>query len=74
MNLTKAEWRKSSHSGSNGGQCVEVAFNLPGVVAIRDSKNPEGATLAFAPEQWRAFLAGARADEFGLRASLAARS
>jgi Domain of unknown function (DUF397) len=33
MDLTSAEWRKSSFSGSNGGGCVEVARNLPGTVA-----------------------------------------
>jgi len=38
MDLTDAEWRKSRYSGSNGGNCVEVAGNLPGVVAVRDSK------------------------------------
>jgi hypothetical protein len=37
--LTNAEWRKSTYSGSNGGNCVEVAANLPGVVAVRDSKD-----------------------------------
>jgi hypothetical protein len=34
-------WRKSSHSGGNGGNCIEVA-SLPGVVAVRDSKDPHG--------------------------------
>jgi Domain of unknown function (DUF397) len=65
-NLNSAEWRKSSYSSSNGGQCVEVASNLPGVIAVRDSKNPEGGALSLTPEQWRAFLAGARAGEFDL--------
>ena len=39
-----AIWRKSSYSGSNGGGCVEVADNLPGLVAVRDSKDPNGPT------------------------------
>jgi Domain of unknown function (DUF397) len=34
--------RKSTYSGSNGGNCVEVADNLPGIVAVRDSKDPDG--------------------------------
>ena len=57
MDLTRAEWRKSSRSGSNGGDCVEVAGNLPGAIAIRDSKNPDGPNLVFAPETWESFTA-----------------
>ncbi|MGA8459737.1 MAG: DUF397 domain-containing protein [Streptosporangiaceae bacterium] len=67
MDLTNAEWRKSSFSGSNGGGCVEVARNLPGVVAVRDSKDRQGPALVFAPDEWRAFLDGVRATEFDLR-------
>jgi hypothetical protein len=64
--LERAIWRKSSFSGSNGGTCVEVASNLPGVVAVRDSKDPDGPKLAFAPDEWAAFTAGIKAGEFGL--------
>lgn len=64
--LSGATWRKSSYSGTNGGNCVEVAGNLPGVVAVRDSKDPEGPVLAFAKNDWRAFLDAARAGEFDL--------
>lgn len=49
-----AAWRKSSRSSTNGGACVEVA-PLPGVVAVRDSKNPDGAALTFGHAAWRAF-------------------
>jgi Domain of unknown function (DUF397) len=63
-NLTNAEWRKSSYSGANGGNCVEVARNLPGVVAIRDSKDQEGPALVIAPQAFAAFTAGIRAGEF----------
>jgi hypothetical protein len=66
MDLTGAQWRKSSWSGNNGGNCVEVARNLPLVVAIRDSKDPEGPKLVFTPAEWEAFTAGARAGEFDL--------
>jgi hypothetical protein len=54
--LSSAVWRKSRRSGSNGGQCVEVATNLAGVVAIRDSKDPDGPKLTVTPTQWQAFL------------------
>jgi len=60
MNLTDAVWQKSSYSGSTGGNCVEVARNLPGVVAVRDSKNPEGGALVFGRKEWKAFVAGIR--------------
>jgi hypothetical protein len=66
MDLTSAQWRKSSFSGSNGGGCVEVARNLPGVVAVRDSKDREGPALIFTPDEWRAFLDGVRSAEFDL--------
>jgi hypothetical protein len=54
MDLTGAVWRKSSHSGPDGGECVEVA-ERPGVVAVRDSKNPDGPALTFSRPTWRAF-------------------
>jgi hypothetical protein len=53
--LTGAQWRKSTRS-SNDGACVEVADNLPGVVYVRDSKDPDGPVLAFEPDAWRAFI------------------
>jgi hypothetical protein len=62
--LTGACWRKSSYSGNNGGNCVEVAA-LPGAVAVRDSKDPDGGMLVFSPEEWRAFLDAARAGRLG---------
>ena len=66
MDLSRAEWRKSSWSAGNGGDCVEVARNLPGAVAVRDSKDPEGPKLVFAPDEWRAFTAGVTAGKFDL--------
>lgn len=56
MDLTGAEWRKSTRSNGSGGNCVEVAGNLPGVVAVRDSKDPAGPVLTFGPDAWRAFV------------------
>lgn len=57
MDLTRAAWRKSSRSNNNGGACVEVADNLLGVVAVRDSKDPTGPALTFTPAGWRNFVA-----------------
>ncbi|MGW4463232.1 DUF397 domain-containing protein [Micromonospora sp. NPDC004704] len=57
MDLSGAEWRKSSRSNTNGGACVEVAGNLPGRVLVRDTKDREGGTLAFGPAAWRVFVA-----------------
>ena len=55
VDLSRAVWRKSARS-NNGGACVEVATNLPGIVAIRDSKNPAGPSLVVATSQWQAFI------------------
>ncbi|MFJ2032126.1 DUF397 domain-containing protein [Streptosporangium sp. NPDC087985] len=62
MDLTGARWRKSSRSNGNGGECVEVAVNLPGVVAVRDSKNPDGPALLFSPTVWSDFLTRIKTD------------
>ncbi|KKJ98541.1 DUF397 domain-containing protein [Micromonospora sp. HK10] len=59
MDLSGARWRKSTRSSGQGGACVEVAGNLPGVVVVRDSKDRCGPVLAFAPDAWRAFVAHA---------------
>jgi hypothetical protein len=56
VDLTHAVWHKSTYSGGNGGQCIEVATNLPSMVAIRDSKNPNGPKLLISPAQWQAFV------------------
>ena len=71
MDLTGAAWRKSSYSGGNGGQCVEVAA-IPGpqdrpdrICAVRDSKNPGGPTLGFGYGQWQRFTAEVKAGRFG---------
>jgi hypothetical protein len=55
--LPGAAWRKSSHSGSNEGGCVEVAsVRARRLIATRDSKNPDGPALCFDPAEWDAFL------------------
>ena len=55
-------WRKASYSGNGGGSCVEVARNLPRVVVVRDSKDPNGPVLAIEPADWRDFIADVKAD------------
>jgi hypothetical protein len=47
-------WRKASYSTGNGGACVEVGTARQ-AVAVRDSKDPEGPKLTFAPGSWQAF-------------------
>ncbi|MET8247872.1 DUF397 domain-containing protein [Streptomyces sp. NPDC005202] len=53
------EFVKSSHSSGNG-ECVEVARNIPGTVAVRDSKDPDGPILTLSPVAWGWFTAYAR--------------
>ncbi len=54
-----ATWRKSSYSGSGGGDCAEAA-SVPGAVLVRDSKDPGGPLLAFGRRAWEAFIAKIR--------------
>lgn len=56
MDLSDAEWRKSTLSQGGGNNCVEVARNLPGIVAVRDSKAPDGPSLVFTQLEWSAFI------------------
>jgi hypothetical protein len=65
VDLSRATWFKSSRSGPNCDNCVEVAF-VDGGVAVRDSKNPAVATLLFTTAEWDAFVAGAKDGEFDL--------
>ena len=48
-------WFKATASNSNGTGCVEINFGA-GLVGLRDSKHPEGATFAFPPNEWRTFV------------------
>lgn len=56
-NVDSPRWRKSTRSGPNGGNCVEVAANIPGRVHVRDSKDQTGPILSFTPRAWSAFVA-----------------
>jgi len=59
----KLEWFKSSYS-ANGQSCVECARTPDGGMAVRDTKNRNGAVLRFTADEWQAFLAGVRGNEF----------
>ena len=57
LDLSDALWFKSSYSNGSGGDCVEVAHNLPGIVPVRDSKAPEGPALILTAPAWTPFIA-----------------
>ncbi|WP_433893352.1 DUF397 domain-containing protein [Streptomyces sp. CA-111067] len=59
--LSAACWRKSTYSNADGGNCIEVADGIPGVVPVRDSKDPQGPALTFTPGAWSAFVADVKA-------------
>jgi hypothetical protein len=62
--LSGAVWRRSRRSA--GDDYVEVADNLPGIVALRDSRHPDGPALVFNLHEWEAFVGGAKDGEFDL--------
>ncbi|MFJ5223877.1 DUF397 domain-containing protein [Streptomyces sp. NPDC088400] len=57
----EGRWRKSSYSNTNGGNCVEIAEDLPGLVPVRDSKNPHGPALILPTASWTTFLTALKA-------------
>ncbi len=61
--LSQAAWQKASMSSQNGG-CVEIAANLPGVTALRDSKRPEDGAHVVRRAAFAAFLADLKAGRF----------
>ncbi len=64
--LSRAVWRKSSRSGLNGGtdDCVEVAVLEDGRIAVRDSKQPDGAAVFLTRAELAAWISGVKNDEF----------
>ena len=62
--LSHAQWRKSRRSGGNGA-CVEVA-DLRTLIAVRDSKDPDGPRLVFPTAEWQAFTDAVKAGGFEL--------
>lgn len=63
VDLTRAEWVKSTRSSGNCDNCVEVAF-VDGAIAVRDSKDPHGPALIYTHDEWDAFLHGVKGGEF----------
>lgn len=72
MDLTGAVWRSSSYGDGNEDAFIEIAVvagskeGSEQVIAMRDGKNPDGPTLIFTPDEWRAFTAGVLDGEFDL--------
>ena len=67
--LSDALWIKSSYSNGDGGNCVEVAHNLPGLAPVRDSKTvPHGPALVLTASAWAPFVAALKTpvDQSGL--------
>jgi Domain of unknown function (DUF397) len=60
--LSAAVWRKSSYSNQEGGDCLEVADGFPGLVLLRDSKRPDGATLVIPAPAFIEFVTAVRDD------------
>ena len=65
VDLSRAVWRKSTASGPNCDNCVEVAF-VDEAIVVRDSKNQAGPVLIFTADEWDAFVGGAKDGEFDL--------
>jgi Domain of unknown function (DUF397) len=64
--LSRAIWRKATRSGGSNGGCVELATNLPGITAIRDSKRPDGGTHVVSKAVFAAFLADIKAGRYDI--------
>ncbi|MFI6656031.1 DUF397 domain-containing protein [Streptomyces sp. NPDC050523] len=62
FDLSNAHWRKSTYSDGNGGNCVEVADGVPGVVPVRDSKVPGGPVIVVDDAAWAVFVGYCRTD------------
>ncbi|PJJ03619.1 uncharacterized protein DUF397 [Streptomyces sp. 2333.5] len=61
--LSAAQWRKSSYSNQDGGNCVEVADGFPGTVPVRDSKHPHGPALTFEAATWSSFVTAVKSGQ-----------
>ncbi|WP_055695562.1 DUF397 domain-containing protein [Streptomyces prasinopilosus] len=69
--LSKALWRRSSHSDGNGGDCVEATYDFPGVVPVRDSKAAAGPVLVVGAAAWAEFVGAVAADAGSHRGGVA---
>ncbi|MGW0410225.1 DUF397 domain-containing protein [Streptomyces collinus] len=54
--LSDVLWFKSSYSNGDGGNCLEVTRDLPGLVPVRDSKVPDGDVLLIGAAAWAPFV------------------
>lgn len=54
--LNPTTWRRSSYSNANGGNCVEVSEDFPGIVPVRDSKTPHGPVIVVPTAVWDTFV------------------
>ncbi|MFF2811062.1 DUF397 domain-containing protein [Streptomyces sp. NPDC058000] len=63
IDLSHATWRKSSYSNSDGGQCIEIADNVPALIPVRDSKTPHGPALVFEAAAWGTFVAAVKNEQ-----------
>ncbi|MEU9318648.1 DUF397 domain-containing protein [Streptomyces sp. NPDC048295] len=61
FDLSAVTWRKSSHSNTSGGDCLEVVDGHPGIVPVRDSKRPEGPVLIVNASAWTPFVESVKA-------------
>ena len=66
IDLSQAAWRKATRSTSGTGGCVEIAANLPGVTAIRDSKRPDGGAHIIGRDSFAEFLADLKGGRYDL--------
>lgn len=65
VDLSHARWFKSTRTGPDCDNCVEVAF-VDGAIAVRDSRTPDGPALIFTAAEWDAFVGGAKDGEFDI--------
>ncbi|MFE6849037.1 DUF397 domain-containing protein [Streptomyces sp. NPDC057686] len=63
LDLSTAQWRKSTYSDGSGGSCIEVADDYPSVTPVRDSKVPAGPALVFADPNWSTFVTAVKTGD-----------
>ena len=62
--LSAAQWYKTSYSGHNNDDCAEASNDLPGLVPVRDSKDPHGPALVFPADGWTSFIGALNGGRF----------
>ncbi|MGW5651101.1 DUF397 domain-containing protein [Streptomyces humi] len=60
--LSTAQWRRSSYTNADGGNCVEVSDGFPGMVPVRDSKNASGPVVILQDGAWQLFIDGLKGE------------